>query len=346
MAFLPVRLALRRSLREVRHVRPVPAAAATGVVRAVYDQVERDFGILAPPVALHSPAPPVLAAAWAMLRESLVATGAASRGDKELVAAAVSTANTCPYCVEVHGMALESLGRGVEAAALATGGPGVATLSGWAAGATVDLGRAPAEIAELVGVAVCFHYLNRVVTVFLRESPLPASVPDSARGAVRGVLARVLRPVDASPGASLDLLPPAPGTVPGWALAAPVLAEAFARAYAAIDAAAEDVVGPGVRQALATALSTWDGTPPGISRSWVAPLVSGLSEKDRPAARLALVTALAPAQVDDGLVAGVLGAVPGDAAVVTLVAWAALGAARVWGDRLAAAGAAGVEPAR
>src|SRR4051794_40035248 len=94
--------ALRRSLDQIRYVTPVRAPAADDTVARVYQQVERDFGMLAPPVALHSPAPGPLAACWMMLRESLLADGQVQRGAKEAVAAAVSVANSCPYCVTVH----------------------------------------------------------------------------------------------------------------------------------------------------------------------------------------------------------------------------------------------------
>src|SRR5688500_10461272 len=62
------------AVAHVRHVSPVAPRAAGGLVAAVYRQVERDFGMLAPPVSLHSPAPEVLAACWLMLRESLIAS--------------------------------------------------------------------------------------------------------------------------------------------------------------------------------------------------------------------------------------------------------------------------------
>src|ERR1039457_6101964 len=45
-------------LTQVRHVTPVRIGAGPGLVRQVYRQVEREFGVLAPPMALHSPAPP------------------------------------------------------------------------------------------------------------------------------------------------------------------------------------------------------------------------------------------------------------------------------------------------
>nr|ATV95642.1 alkyhydroperoxidase [Amycolatopsis sp.] len=108
-----VRLALRRTVRDVKHVEAVRPRRAAGRVREVYRQLERDFGMLAPPIALHSPSPPVLAAAWLLLRESLVAAGVSSRADREVVAAAVSAANSCPYCAEVHAMAIGALGTPV-----------------------------------------------------------------------------------------------------------------------------------------------------------------------------------------------------------------------------------------
>ncbi|RSN63604.1 alkylhydroperoxidase [Amycolatopsis sp. WAC 04182] len=305
MAPALVRLALRRALREVRYVRPVPFGRATGLVRDVYGRLERDFGMLAPPVALHSPSPAVLAASWVMLRESLVAKGETSRADREIVATLVSRENSCPYCVEVHGMALDSLGRSSEASAIASGRPVADPRAG-----TLSSGAR----AELTAVAFAFHYLNRVVSVFLGPSPLPSSVPDSARAKAKAVLGRFLRPVEgAPPGESLDLLPPGSGDF-GWAAGNPVIVDAFSRAAAAFGALA---VPSAVREVVERELSTWDGTPPGLSRSWVDVF-------DDPSVRLALVVARAPYQVDDALVAA---AGLGDRELVELVGWASFAAA-------------------
>src|SRR5258708_30616917 len=97
-----MRRALRRSTAQIRHISPVPPGSATGQVAAVYAQVERDFGMLAPPVALHSPAAGPLAACWVMLRETLVARGVADRAAKEAVAAPVSLRNPRPHLVPLH----------------------------------------------------------------------------------------------------------------------------------------------------------------------------------------------------------------------------------------------------
>src|SRR5262245_50813111 len=84
----------------VKYVHAVPPEAATGLVAAVYAQLAEDFQITAP-LVLHSPAPRLLAAAWCVLRETLIA-GHLPRAHKEAIATGVSHANACPYCISVH----------------------------------------------------------------------------------------------------------------------------------------------------------------------------------------------------------------------------------------------------
>jgi AhpD family alkylhydroperoxidase len=334
-----VRFALRRTLRDVKYVEAVTPRRARGLVEDVYRQVERDFGMLAPPIALHSPSPAVLAAAWLMLRESLVAGGTASRADKEVVAATVSAANSCPYCVEVHGMALGSLGEPAAAAAIEAGDVGAIpdrdtrALAAWARGE----GRLPAHsAAEFTAVAVAFHYLNRVVSVFLGPSPLPPAVPPQARGKAKAVLGFLLKPGEPpAPGQALELLPAAAADGPDWAVPGGALSDAFARAGAAIEAAGERSVPSRVRDLVRRELKAWDGKPPGLSRAWVDPVLAELPPDERAAGRLALLTAKAAYQVDAADVAAVRPERTDDRGLVELVSWAGLAAATAAGARLA-----------
>lgn len=341
MARAVVRTALRRSLDQVRHVRVTRPGAASGPVAEVFVQMERDFGMLAPPVALHSPAPDVLAASWMMLRETLLAGGQADRAAKEAVAAAVSLGNSCPYCVEVHGATLGGLVRSPDAAAIAGGriervaDARLRALAGWArAGAArreVGTPLTEAQRSELVGVAAAFHYLNRMVNVFLPDSPLPRRTPGAARSGVRRLLGWLTRPGrggDPEPGRSLGLLPAAPAAAePSWARAAPHVAGAVARARAALDAAGERSVPPAVRTLLARRLADWAGRPPGLSRAWVDDAVADLAAEERPAGRLVLLTALSSYQVDQGVVDAFRADRPGDRELVELTGWASLAAA-------------------
>lgn len=336
MAGRLARRALRRTLSQVRHVTPVHPRAAEGLVAEVYSQIEADFGMLAPPAALHSPSPRVLAAAWLMLRESLVA-GAVDRPAKEAVAAAVSLANTCPYCVEVHGATLAGMSGDPSATTdLSTiHDDRIRGIALWAKAGATRAGAAgqdwpfpAAEAAELIGVAVTFQYLNRMVNVFLGDSPLPAGAPAGASRVLGWMMGR-----DAGrytePGRSLEFLPPSATELP-WAAGNPVLGDAFARAGATIEsttAATEPI-----RELLAVELSDWDGEPAGLGRGWVEEAVSVLPTAEQPAGRLALLVAKASYQVDDDLVAEFQDQHRDDAALIELTAYASMAAATRVGD--------------
>ena len=130
-----------------------------------------------------------------MLRETLAVQGLASRAAKETVAAAVSLENACPYCVTVHNAVLGGLDHGRDAAALADNqiesmaDPALRDIARWArssgqraAAARGTLPFPPEQLPELAGVAMTFQYLNRMVTVFLADTPLPAVVPGPVAG--------------------------------------------------------------------------------------------------------------------------------------------------------------------
>jgi AhpD family alkylhydroperoxidase len=326
----------RRSLAQIRYVTPVPPGAAVGLVASVYAQTERDCGLLVPPIALHSPAPAALAAAWIMLRETLLVGGTAGRAEKEIVAAAVSAGNECPYCVTVHAAAAHGLIRGPVAAQIADGritaipDPGlreIALWARWSGRPRPDLPVPARSFPELAGVAVTFHYLNRMVNVFLPRSPLPPRLPSVMSGAFMRVLASAMLSSSPAAGAALDLLPAA--SLPAefsWAVGEPRVAASLARVAAAIEEASDRAVPPQVREFVLDRLSGWDGQPPGPSRAWAEAAVVGLAAADRGAGRLALLTALAayqvcPADVDD------LGP-RDDEALIGLTSWASMAAAR------------------
>ncbi|HET9255347.1 MAG TPA: carboxymuconolactone decarboxylase family protein [Pseudonocardiaceae bacterium] len=332
-------------LTQVRHVSPVRVGAARGLVGQVYREVERDFGVLAPPVALHSPAPDVLAASWLMLRETLLVTGQVERTVKETVATAVSLGNSCPFCVTVHSGTLTGLIRSDDAAALANDhidsvtDPRVRAIGAWARASSTEEGAARyrpvcsvTEAPELIGTAVLLQYLNRMVNVFLGEVPLPPGVPRVALGRVTRVLGGMIRAAagqEHQPGAAIDLLPPAPLPADlSWATASPVVAEAFARACAAVDAAGVRSVSALVRELVSRELAGWHGEARGPSRAWAEEAISGLPSVHRSAGRLALLTALASYQIDRSVIDEFRLDRPGDDTLIELTSWASLAAAR------------------
>jgi AhpD family alkylhydroperoxidase len=321
---------------QVRQVRGVPFGAANGDVARIYREIERDFGVLALPVVLHAPAPDVLAASWLMLRETYLVAGLVPRAQKEAVSTAVSEGNNCPFCTTMHSSMLRDLvgnrdGAISDPAARAAGDWATANAtSGTGAGHPVPF---PVEHApEMVGIAVLLQYLNRMVNIFLGELPLPPHAPTSSLGVVRRVLVWLMRSAQGRgprPGTSLDLLPEAP--LPAdlrWAAGSPAIAEAYARAAAAIERAGRRSIPPEVRELVLERLSRWDGRPVGLSRAWVEDAVAALPAQRRPAGRLALLTALASYQLDQSVIDGFRAEHPDDHSLIELTSWASLAAAR------------------
>jgi AhpD family alkylhydroperoxidase len=345
------RRVVARGTKRVRYVRPIRPEAASGLVATVYEQLRRDFQLFAP-MTLSSPVPPLLAARWMMLRETLLA-GAVPRVQKELVAAAVSKANECPYCVAAHELMLRG-GREVQAAeAIAAGAidaiadPKLRALATWGLKT-----RSPDDPAlrdppferkdgpEFVGTAVAFHTINRIVDVFLEKSPfsMPSGLQWTAHlllSPVAATFARRLVSLSPHAGDSIVLLPDA--ALPrdlAWAEQNPVVSAAFARAASVIDSVGASVLPEDVRAAVVDSVARWRGEPMGLSRTWVEEPIKRLHATKRPAARLALLAALASFQVDAEVVASFRESSPGDDALVGTVTWAAFTAARRVGEWL------------
>jgi AhpD family alkylhydroperoxidase len=356
------RTAADRGLAQIRHVHPVRQGAARSYTASVYAQVERDFGMLAPPVALHSPAPRPLAAAWSILRETLVASGAVARAAKEAIAAAVSHGNSCPYCVDVHTAAMHGVAKGRDALLVAgdridaVADPGVREIAAWAraSGRREDVERhgwpvPRAQAPELIGVAVTFQYYNRMAHMFLPGSPIPSQVPAAAKGTLWRLLGSFMWRAargNHEPGASLSLLPPVelPEEL-AWAGGSHHIGGAFARASAAFAGAGVRSAPPAVHELVHSRLAQWHGQPAPLSRAWVDDAVTGLAAGERATGRLALLAAFAPYQVDDAVIAEFRQDQPDDRTLVELTSWASFAAAVRVGSWLDTRGQPRAKPA-
>jgi AhpD family alkylhydroperoxidase len=342
------------ALVQIRHVRRIRYGSAKGPVARIYREVEHDFGVLAPPIVLHAAAPDAMAASWMMLRESMLVPGRVDRASKEAVAAGVSVSNTCPFCVTMHTSTLDALNPGADGRAIAedraeaAADESIRALGTWArTGALRPAGFdgprpfAPEAGPELIGVAVALNYLNRMVNVFLGDKPLPPGAPAVMLGPVTRVLVGLIRGGArrvGDPGTSLELLPDAPPAPDlDWARGAPAISGAFARASAALDAAAEAVVPAAVRDLVLSELAGWDGRPLPLDSGWITRALDTLPPDQRGVGRLALLVALASYRVDNEVVAGFRRELDDDRALLETAAWAALTASREAGVRLALA---------
>jgi AhpD family alkylhydroperoxidase len=335
-----------------RYFEPVKSAKASGLVAHVYMQAKEAMGLVPDvpePFAMHAPAPEILAGAWGLFRETLLA-GHVRRGIKEAVATAVSEGNACPWCVDAHSVVLYATGNSAAVKAILRHDPHQASdaemqaLVRWASST-----RSPAapiladppfssqDAAELIGTAVTFHYLNRMVNILLVRTNLPRN--PLLKGAMKRTFgwlytrsARKTHP----PGAALALLPAAP--LPSdlaWSESAPNVAGAFARFAAVAEEAGAAVLSPEVRTLVHRHLQAWRGEDPGLSRKWVEQAIEGLDQAAQAEGRLVLLAAFASHQVDEGVIEAFRAHHPADGDLVGALAWASFAAARRIGTWIA-----------
>lgn len=309
-----------------------------------WEQADREF-VTGPPLTLHLPVPALFAGCWAAVRESLLA-GPTDRVVREVIAAAVSNLNECPYCVDSHTASISALGIDTAAKALRAGSMEVIqrddlrAAAQWAT-ATRSPGDpvltappfSPKDQPYALGTALTFHYLNRMVSAFLKPSPVKMPSVIDRRPFLTRVLAvtagRLLAAGNLEPGASLQFCEHAP-SVAGLAKLepAPEVAAGLAALIAAAETAGAAVLSEPCRKVVADTIDKWDGADPGLGSAWVQQSARSLPEPEQPAATFALLCAIAPYRVDRGVVDAVRPSHPTDSDLVAIAAWASVRATR------------------
>jgi hypothetical protein len=187
------------------------------------------------------------------------------------------------------------------------------------------------DAPEIIGTAVFFHYVNRMARVLLSKTPLPSNHP-----LLKGFFKRMAgwffsRAIHRSKplGASLELLPESElPTDLAWAKRSPNIAGAFARFAAVVNRAGRDFIPEDVRDCVVKHVQAWDGKDPRLGRHWVEEAMSGLEEKSKDIGRLVLLTALAPYQVDKGVVNAFTTHITGDDRLLGALVWGSFTIAR------------------
>jgi AhpD family alkylhydroperoxidase len=333
----------------IKYVHPVKPASASGLVAGVYAQVERDFGRVVEPFQLHSPLPKLLAGVWMACRETEL-VGVVPRATKEVVAATVSQLNQCPYCVDAHTIMLSAAGEGHTSSAISKAryedisDEKLFMIVQWALANTSPrselLRRLPfskQEAPEIIGTAVFYHYMNRMANALLGETPLPVS-----RGWLKGPMKSIASQTFSNAinrsktvGDSLQLLPKA--DLPNdlrWAKLSANVAQAYACFACAVEEAGEASLSMEVRAHVEEELSGWAGKTSELSLAWAEDAISRFDEATESAARLALLAALAPNRIDEGVVLGFRKHFPEDEKLLGALAWASFAAAKKIGTWL------------
>jgi len=340
------------SLKTMRYVHAISRRNATGLVAQVYSMIEEDFFINGSLIS-RSKVPELMAAIWTAGRESILVDDHLDRTTKEAMNAVLSQVNDCPYCGDmlislVHASGQHEAASNIFAESeaqisntklrerlrwvkkIATPGIQPETPVPF----TAD------ELPEAIASLMAMSDINRFSHVVMDGSPV--SAPLGLR-AIKAAALRVfggelkathVKPL--KPGRALALLPPAP--LPAdllWASPNRRIADALARWTASVEHEASQVVSTEVRDLVGRNLQHWDGTLMPLSRSWVEEEVTDLVGQDRAIARLALVLAKAPYQVDETLVEEVLKQDKREERFIRILAWASFSAARNFAQRIA-----------
>lgn len=321
----------------VRHLARPELNTQNPMLRSLFDQVNEEFA-LAPPLTIHAGDPELLAGYWHGAREAYV-VGRAGRAKREAVAAMVSSLNGCPYCETVHSGMFAAASRGNLGTDSAMS-PDVRAAQNWAASTLSPGSDALAyptfekeDIPQIFGTAAIYHYTNRMVSVFLDERPLPLRGMNTVWGRkiaqrFMAFIAPRMTRADIQPGKSAFGQAAELPREFAWANGQPHVAAGLAHFANACEKAGAEAVPESVRTLVLDHLAHWQGETPPLSRAWLEEATAPLIETHRPAAKLALLSARAPWQVDDHQIAGFRSQIPGDKPLLQTVAWAAFAATR------------------
>lgn len=340
------------SLKTMRYVQAVPRRRATGFAAEVYDMIEEDFFINGS-LTSRSKVPALMAAIWTAGRESILVDDRLDRTTKEAMNAVLSQVNDCPYCGDMlislvhaggrHEAASNIFSKGETAIADSPLRERLAWVKSVASAGTTKHPPTPftvEELPEAIAALMAMSDINRFSHVVMDGSPV------SAPFGLQGVKAAALRLFGGelrathirrlAPGRALSLLPAA--SLPAdmhWATPNPRIADALARWTAVVEGEASTVVSSAVQDVVVRKLHGWNGELMPISRSWVDAETSALTGQDRAIARLTLVLAKAPYQVDEKLVEDVLQEDRSEERFIRILAWASFSSARRFAERLA-----------
>jgi len=173
---------------QIKHIKYIKKKQAKGKLKEIYKHIELNFGALAEPFTIHSINTELIAAVWAMLYETTLIENKIRRSIKEAIAASISEINKCNYCVDAHSMMLFGIEKSLQnnISTLLEGKTEPKTKEDkiifWALqNLNFDseiITKPPfskEEAPEIIGTAVMFHYINRMVSIFAGDSPLPTT---------------------------------------------------------------------------------------------------------------------------------------------------------------------------
>ncbi len=329
---------------KINYIKSIEPSKASGLVFDVYSQLKRDFGKIVEPIALHSIIPELLASNFCAFRETYIIEDKVERDVKDAIATSVSKINKCPWCIDAHSIMLYGLKSTKVAKAIQTGDLDIIdnsktkSIIEWASSSRSPesmIIKGPRftkdEAPEIIGTAVYYHYINRMVTVLLNESPLPVNI-SILKGFMKTVagwnFSSALRKTKIA-GESLKFITDFDLNKEfSWANTNKRIARSFAAFKNIDEKLAKEYVPKEVTTMLEDTLEEWQGGDPGLSRNWTEKYVTDIDEHLKPVVRLSLLTAISPYQIDDEIIGSYREFNSNDEALLGTLSWASFLAAR------------------
>lgn len=341
----------RLSVKTMRYVHAVPRHKAEGLVKQIYDMIAEDFFINGS-LTSHSKVPELMAGVWMGGRETILVSDMLDQTTKEAMTATLSAINDCPYCGDMLVSLVHSGGDHQAAKQIFAvkeediNDDALRHKLLWVKAVTTPgfVGEVSEvftkeELPEAIGSIMAMSHINRFSHVVMDGSPVnaPLGLQRIKQAALRlfgnELISTKLRVVE--PGRALDLLPKAelPEDM-AWAKSNPRIADALSRWARAIEKHSEGIITNEVRACVKFNLAKWQGERMPISRIWVEKEVAMLSGIDHSIAKLTLLLAKAPYQLDDALVQTVFDEYGDEETFIKILAWAAFTSARHVANRI------------
>ena len=326
----------------IKYIQPLRPNLAQGTVADVYTQVMQDFGIISEYFLIHSPIPKLLSGIWMVCRETEI-VGEVPRQFKEAIAAAISQTNGCSYCTDMHTIMLSSSGQKEAAIAIKKGqfeqisNNKLKLFTDWAkttsSARSAMLNAQPysrQQVPEIVGTAVFSHYINRMATILLCDTPLPSNqrwLKGPLKHFATNIFSKAISKSKKIGEAKFLFKTDLPNDL-RWAKSAPNVADAYACFALAVEEAGEYALPAKVRSFVKEEIDEWRGETSALKLAWSEDAVSRLEAPLQAAAELALLTAVSPHDVKDEVVLDFKKHFPEEGKLIGALAWASFTAAR------------------
>lgn len=320
--------------RTIKFLTPIKYSDSTGDIRRIYDEISYDY-VLGAPFTLHASNPKIMAGMWSLVRESLIVNGKVNRITKEAIAGGVSISNQCPYCHEAH---IKMSGGKI--------GKEHATLFEWSKSHYTgnSLIQNPPftiiESPEIIGTALAFHYVNRMVSVFVTEYPLPLPrflhwlkpIISSFFKMTAGVN---ITGVMAIPGISLERLAPIPVSKEfSWAESNPHIKNSFSGFDELINRIGKEVIPLRVKTTLSNYMAEWTGENQGFGNKWIDDVTKDLEHSEKIIAQFLLRIATEPYKITEAHINEIKKVGLGDSELIAIASWGSWQATKKIGERI------------